>query len=284
MGPSFGTAAVLQALCRALRGAEEFGLKYVMKATHFLDIEPSTMRDILRCASARSTISMQQEKDHVESDVQDLTHDLREFLHFSASIGYPAPLMDSISSVMEEWQGSHSESYRPSSINAHSPATLSSNEPNRLQSDHILVVGLGIMGLGMAMSLSDSFQVTGCDVNSERLNQATLKSLSTCQDVASCLDNVDCVLFVLEKSEQVLKTIKDLSGQLESRDKPLTIITHTTMSASSAVEIEEKLLRLNNNISYLEAPVSGGPAKAEKGQLLVCSRFSERRKNRTNKS
>lgn len=248
-----------------------------MAASKHLNLEPATMRDILRNASARSIISMQQQdEEHVRNEGQNNILDLKHIFDISTQIAYPAPLMDSVLSTMGEWHDTHSQTLSADSCGGPSSRCSQSDGPDASQSKNILVVGLGIMGLRMALSLNKAYHVTGHDINRERLHDAESASLPVVSDITTTIDEVDCILFVLEKSQQILDVLEKVSTQLKSRQRSLSIITHTTMSASSSIEIRDRLLHLNKSITYLEAPVSGGPTKAESGQLLVRQYFFQR--------
>lgn len=94
-----------------------------------------------------------------------------------------------------------------------------------------------------------------------RLIEAQAHSLTT-HDLGPYLEETDLLLFVVEKFEQIMATIDKAAVALASRGRPLAIIPHSTMPPSSVVEVRNRIAELNNNISFLEAPISGGPARA----------------------
>ena len=182
----------------------------------------------------------------------------------------PGPKFDA-SGVLYAWDFSEAGLLSPPSpLTAPAPPGDAATAPL----GHVLVVGLGVMGLGMAVSLARWCQVTGCDVSAERLDEASKHSLPTVAvaDMCSILDLVDCVLLVVEKPEQVIAILDAASSSLASRIRPLTVISNTTMSAASAADIQRRILALGSHIRYLEAPISGGPARAFRGELLVSRR------------
>ncbi|CEI67632.1 unnamed protein product [Fusarium venenatum] len=269
-GSPFGTITILHVLPRALRILEYFGMEYAMTASTILNLDPATMRDIFRKASARSIVSVEQKvAQRPEYEIPDLIRDLKSIINLSSKIQYPTPLLSTTLSIIIEWQDTHPQSYSVGYLGSPTLMHLHNRELHKPQSQRIVVVGLGIMGLGMALSLQKLHHVTGCDIDQERLDEAKSASLPVTTDVASCLDKTDCLLFVLEKSEQILSVIGEISSQLKSRRKALVIIAHTTMSASSSIEIRDRIFQLNNTISYLEAPISGGPNRANSGELLI---------------
>ncbi|KAF9766621.1 hypothetical protein IL306_000944 [Fusarium sp. DS 682] len=249
---------------------EFIGLNFVINASRLLNLEAATMLDILRHASARSAVSMAKSVKQSEKDSTDMASSLASLVKLSSRLHYQSALMSSGLSLLEEWQA-----ILPSPDDLEDSTNSSFLCANRLgthelcASKRISVVGLGAMGLGMALSLKRSFFVVGCDVSPQRLDEAKSESLSVTSDVTSCVDEADSLLFVVETPQQISGIIRTISRQLVSRQRPLTIIVHTTMSSSSAMGLKEQVWQLNPNISYLEAPISGGPARAKRGELLM---------------
>ena len=130
-------------------------------------------------------------------------------------------------------------------------------------------VGLGVMGYPMAGYLASS----GHDVTV--YNRTASKADAWCQQyggkaaatpceaaqdaelVFSCVGNDDDVREVLLGSDGVLTSMK--GGSI--------VIDHTTASATVAREVSA--LATEKSIGFLDAPVSGGQAGAENGQLTV---------------
>lgn len=133
----------------------------------------------------------------------------------------------------------------------------------------VAFVGLGVMGYPMAGYLSRA----GHDVTV--YNRTTAKAEAWCAEfggrmaatpaeaardtdiVFSCVGNDDDVRQVLLGSDGVLATIP--AGAL--------MVDHTTASATIAREIAA--LADERSVGFLDAPVSGGQAGAESGQLTV---------------
>jgi 3-hydroxyisobutyrate dehydrogenase-like beta-hydroxyacid dehydrogenase len=133
----------------------------------------------------------------------------------------------------------------------------------------VAFVGLGVMGYPMAGYLAKAghdtvvFNRTG--EKAERwvaeyggASAPTPRQASAGADIVfSCVGNDDDVREVLLGNDGVLAGIGD--GGI--------IVDHTTASATIAREIDEKAAA--KNVGFLDAPVSGGQAGAENGQLTV---------------
>jgi 3-hydroxyisobutyrate dehydrogenase-like beta-hydroxyacid dehydrogenase len=130
-------------------------------------------------------------------------------------------------------------------------------------------VGLGVMGYPMAGYLAgNGHQVTVYNRTSSRADawcqqyggQAVATPAAAARDaemVFSCVGNDDDVREVLLGSDGVLASIRGGS----------VIVDHTTASATIAREIDS--LAKAKSVGFLDAPVSGGQAGAENGQLTV---------------
>ncbi|PWI69054.1 hypothetical protein PCL_01439 [Purpureocillium lilacinum] len=82
------------------------------------------------------------------------------------------------------------------------------------------------------------------------------------------------VFFVVQSGQQVLGITKDIKETIRQHLTSLTIVLLTTMAPKLVLTVRTELAKLNAGVSLLEAPMSGSPAKAEKGELtLMVSRI-----------
>lgn len=132
------------------------------------------------------------------------------------------------------------------------------------------VIGLGSMGMGIAQSLiKANFEVYGFDLNSKSLailEQAGAKGVSqAANDYAESIEALIVVVVNAKQTHDVLFT----SG-LSKLLKPNTpIMVCSTISAKDAIEINT-LLSHDGHL-MLDAPLSGGAAKANTGDLTIMS-------------
>lgn len=125
-------------------------------------------------------------------------------------------------------------------------------------------VGLGNMGAPMARRLVDwPGGVTVFDLRADAM--APLAELGA--ELADSLADVaatDIISVTVLDDEQV----RDVVGRLGAHAAPGTVIAiHSTISPDTAVELAELLLP--RDIHVIDAPVSGGGAAAEKGELAI---------------
>lgn len=130
------------------------------------------------------------------------------------------------------------------------------------------VIGLGSMGMGAAKScINAGLDVFGIDLNSTALEEL---SLAGAKDVSSNpLDfakQLDSVLILVVNAKQVNAVLFD-SGLAEALNTHTVVMVSATISADDAKQIEAKLQQ--HQLIMLDAPVSGGAAKAATGDMTI---------------
>jgi 3-hydroxyisobutyrate dehydrogenase len=130
-------------------------------------------------------------------------------------------------------------------------------------------IGLGVMGYPMAAYLAknghdvtvynrtQSKAVAWCREHGGQLATTPGEAAANAQIVFSCVGDDDDVRDVLTGSDGVMTSIA--AGSL--------IVDHTTASATVAREIAG--LASDKSVGFLDAPLSGGQAGAQNGQLTV---------------
>jgi putative dehydrogenase len=142
------------------------------------------------------------------------------------------------------------------------------------QNHAVAVIGLGSMGMGAAHScIRAGLNTYGVDINSaalQSLKESGAKGVSmNCSDFANELDSV---LLLVVNAKQV-KTIL-FENNLADNLRPGTgVMVSATISAADAREIETQLN--DRKLLMLDAPVSGGAAKAEKGEMTIMAAGSD---------
>lgn len=133
----------------------------------------------------------------------------------------------------------------------------------------VAFIGLGVMGYPMAGHLAKS----GHDV--VVYNRTTGKALSWCdefggesgQTPAEAARSAEIVFCCVGNDDDVRQVILGDNGVLQGISSDSVIVDHTTASATIAREIHG--LAAKRSIEFLDAPVSGGQAGAENGQLTI---------------
>ena len=134
---------------------------------------------------------------------------------------------------------------------------------------NVSFVGLGVMGYPMAGHL----QKNGYNVTV--FNRTESKAKKWVEEYGgqmgktpneACL-NAEIVFMCVGRDEDIIEVMEGNNGILSSAKGGLTIVDHTTASAEIARTYFTKLQEMN--ISFLDAPVSGGQAGAENGVLSI---------------
>ena len=130
-------------------------------------------------------------------------------------------------------------------------------------------VGLGVMGFPMASHLHNGgHKVRVCNRSEEKSRKWTNLTggnyFLTPEEVA---EGCDVVFLCVGNDEDVRSVVTGEDGLLKSLKPDSIIVDHTTTSATLAQEMSSKCL--NQGISFIDAPLSGGQIGAESGKLTV---------------
>jgi len=130
-------------------------------------------------------------------------------------------------------------------------------------------IGLGVMGFEMAGHLQASrYELTV--FNRSEKNRTNWKNKfkgrvsSSLQEIA---EFSDVIILCISKDEDVEEVINGNDGMLKNLKEGTIIIDHSTTSSDLPIKMNKLLNPLN--IKFIDAPISGGQAGAESGQLSV---------------
>ena len=130
------------------------------------------------------------------------------------------------------------------------------------------VIGLGSMGMGIAHSLRRAgFDVVGCDVNRAAVERFVQEGGRGAPAPASAAANVDVVICVVVNAAQTEAVLFGENGAASSMPEGAVFISSTTMDPAACRRIATRLEASGR--LYLDAPISGGAARAADGSLTV---------------
>ncbi|TDQ59380.1 putative dehydrogenase [Mesocricetibacter intestinalis] len=139
----------------------------------------------------------------------------------------------------------------------------------------VAVIGLGAMGMGAALScLRAGLTTYGIDLNTAAL--ARLKAAgatAVAQDAGAFAEKLDAVLLLLVNAEQIRSVLFGANGLADKLNKGTALMLSSTISVQEVKEISQKLTE--KGLIVLDAPVSGGAAKAASGEITVMAAGSE---------
>ncbi|MBZ0261975.1 MAG: NAD-binding protein [Hyphomicrobiales bacterium] len=124
------------------------------------------------------------------------------------------------------------------------------------------------MGLGMAQSMvKRGIKVSGFDINSAAIAKLVEAGGSSAASVADVAKNAHVLLVVVVNAVQTDMVLFGEKGAAAAMKKGSVIISSATMAPDDARRLAAKAEALG--LLYLDAPISGGAAKAALGQLTV---------------
>jgi 3-hydroxyisobutyrate dehydrogenase len=134
-------------------------------------------------------------------------------------------------------------------------------------SSHIAVIGLGAMGLPMAAHLSTKFPVTGFDPFEARRQLASEQGLAVETTPGGASRNADIALLAVRDQSQAESALFGEEGVLRSLKPGCPVILTSTIGPEAVRALADQLQEAG--FPLIDAPISGGPARAGKGDLLI---------------
>ena len=130
-------------------------------------------------------------------------------------------------------------------------------------------IGLGVMGFPMAGHLAN--QNNNISVFNRTLEKSktwnTKYNGVTCNSPAEIAKLSDVIMICIGNDSDVRDVISGRDGMINYLNKGSIIVDHTTTSSELSIEMNELLNP--KDIFYIDAPVSGGEAGAQSGQLSI---------------
>lgn len=131
----------------------------------------------------------------------------------------------------------------------------------------VAVIGLGAMGLPMATRLAQKFDVRGFDIASERLALAAEKGVTAAASGAEAVRGADAVLVAVRTPQQLTDLLFGEAGLAEHLRPGAVVLLTSTVGTNGIADIAARLAA--HDVQLVDAPLSGGPARAGEGDLLI---------------
>jgi putative dehydrogenase len=130
------------------------------------------------------------------------------------------------------------------------------------------VVGLGSMGLGIARSLLKAgYKVAGCDVTPAAVQRLVAEGGRSAVNSADAARDAEVLVVVVVNAAQTETVLFGDAGAASAMPKGGVIISSATMAPDLARKFAAKAA--DHGLLYLDAPISGGAAKAASGELTI---------------
>ena len=133
---------------------------------------------------------------------------------------------------------------------------------------NIGLIGLGAMGAGMASSLRRAgYNVHVYDIRPEAVSSFTADGGVACDSAESVADACPIVISVLVNADQTEQLLFGAGGMAARMQPDSTFVMCSTVDPNWSVNLEQRLEAMG--IGYLDAPISGGAAKAASGEMTM---------------
>ncbi|OSZ66165.1 L-threonate dehydrogenase [Hydrogenophaga sp. IBVHS2] len=133
---------------------------------------------------------------------------------------------------------------------------------------HVGLIGLGAMGAGIARTLrNNGFHVHACDVRFEAAQAFAADGGTAWKTPAEVAAAAPVVVSVVVNAAQTESVLFGEGGAAAAMQPGSTFIMCSTVDPNWSMALEEKLLA--QGVHYIDAPISGGAAKAASGQMTM---------------
>jgi len=133
---------------------------------------------------------------------------------------------------------------------------------------NIGIIGLGAMGKGMASSLRRAgYHVHVCDVRLEAAQAFATEGGVACANPAEVAEHCEVVVSVVVNAAQTEAVLFGDGGAAAALRRGSVFVMCSTVDPNWSIALEARLAE--TGILYLDAPISGGAAKAASGQMTM---------------
>jgi 3-hydroxyisobutyrate dehydrogenase len=131
----------------------------------------------------------------------------------------------------------------------------------------IAVIGLGAMGLPMAARLAERFEVRGFDLAPSRVEAAAADGVAGCASVPEAVTGAEAILVVVRDQAQCEAVLFGPAGVAGSAAAGSVLLLASTIGVEPVRDAARRLADLG--VAVLDTPLSGGPVRARRGDLLI---------------
>ncbi|TWO68452.1 NAD(P)-dependent oxidoreductase [Caenimonas sedimenti] len=137
-----------------------------------------------------------------------------------------------------------------------------------MENINVGVIGLGAMGRGMAASLRRAgYALHVCDVREEAARGFAAEGGTACADPGDLGSRCDVVVSVVVNAAQTEAVLFGEKGAAAAMKPGSLFVMCSTVDPGWSVALERRLAE--RGLLYLDAPISGGAAKAASGQMTM---------------
>ncbi len=131
----------------------------------------------------------------------------------------------------------------------------------------VSVIGLGAMGLPMALRLAESFPVSAFDINPAALAAAADGGVRASPSLVSAVEGADVVVVIVRDAVQLDQVLFGDAGAADALAPGATVVITSTVGEAALTSCAERLAE--RGLRTVDAALSGGPVRARTGDLLL---------------
>ena len=131
----------------------------------------------------------------------------------------------------------------------------------------VAVLGLGAMGLPMALRLAETHPVGGFDASPERRALAADQGLVVHDSARDAVPDADVVLLAVRNGAQLQDALLGEAGVAAVLREGAIVLLTSTVGVDAVRATAAGLAE--HGIALVDAPLSGGPVRARAGDLLI---------------
>jgi len=133
---------------------------------------------------------------------------------------------------------------------------------------NIGMIGLGAMGLGMARSLRRAgYRVHVCDIRAEAAHDFAAEGGVACVSPAEVAAQCEVLVSVVVNAAQTEAVLFGEQGAAAALKPGSVFVMCSTVGPNWSIALEKRLA--DRGLLYLDAPISGGAAKAAAGEMTM---------------
>lgn len=131
-------------------------------------------------------------------------------------------------------------------------------------------IGVGLMGYSFVKRLSQAeYNINAYDKDENKLKLVkNIKNVSCSQNPSAVANECNLIFICVDKTENVEEVVFGENGVIQNASKNSIIVDLSTTSADKTILFADKM-KLKKKVSWVDAPVSGGPSKALDGSLAI---------------
>ena len=133
---------------------------------------------------------------------------------------------------------------------------------------NIGLIGLGAMGRGMAQSLRRAgFSVHVCDIRAEAAQEFAAQGGVACATPAELAAHCGVLVSVVVNAAQTEAVLFGEHGAAAALQRGSVVLMCSTVDPNWSIALEQRLEQIG--LLYLDAPISGGAARAASGEMTM---------------